>query len=106
MRRSYTSKEASMTRDKIQQLARDAGGIRAVGYADPECFMGNMSFTDQELAAFTALVLEEAARVCDEAYSRSAGAAERTKSSREITIYQTAASRSEYLAQAIRAMKP
>jgi hypothetical protein len=48
-----------MTRDKIQQLAHDAGGIRAVEYADPQCFMGNMTFTDQELERFAGLVAAE-----------------------------------------------
>jgi hypothetical protein len=55
-----------MNRDKIQQIASDAGGVKVVSYADPQCFIGNMSFTDQELSVFAGLVLEEAARACDD----------------------------------------
>jgi hypothetical protein len=91
-----------MTRDKIQQLAREADPE----YGNADGLLAESMCGIESIERFAALVLEEAARVCNEAYSRSAGAAERTKSSREITIYQTAASRSEYLAQAIRAMKP
>jgi len=90
-----------MTRDKIQQLARDAGGIRAVEYADPECFMGNMTFTDQELAAFAALVLEEAARVCDEKAKR-----DFPWGSESSDIYHTQADWAAVCAKAIRTMKP
>jgi hypothetical protein len=79
-----------MNRDKIQQLAHDAGGIRAVEYADPECFMGNMSFTDQELSVFAALVLEEAAKV-----------AENTPTA----LLPSGSFLSERVAQAIRALK-
>jgi len=98
-----------MTRDKIQQLAKEAGMNTSMwnyGAGSMAFTMGIEGVARGAIERFAALVLEDAARVCDEAYSRSAGAAERTKSSREITIYQTAASRSEYLAQAIRAMKP
>jgi hypothetical protein len=55
-----------MNRDKIQQIASDAGGVKVVEYADPQCFIGNMSFTDQELAVFAGLVLEEAALKFDQ----------------------------------------
>jgi hypothetical protein len=101
-----------MTRDKIQQLARDAGGIRAVEYADPQCFMGNMSFTDQELAAFADLVLEEAAKVCKEAevgllavYEGRSEQDPRKKGMKSDYVLG-GADQSDLLADAIRAMKP
>jgi hypothetical protein len=88
-----------MTRDKIQQLARDAGGIKAVEYADPQCFIGNMSFTDQELSVFAGLVLEEAAKVCESRW----GSVSMFAHSRDAKANNEAV---ESCARAIRAMKP
>jgi hypothetical protein len=50
-----------MTRDKIQQLARDAGAYETVTGSREPIIIFNLV----ELERFTSLLLEEAAKTCD-----------------------------------------
>lgn len=66
----------------------------------------NGGFVNQgELIRFAAMVLEEAAKVCDEAAERSASARKASKTVKATGIYASAESRAIWLADAIRALK-
>lgn len=92
----------------IEKLAREAGAT-TVSEDDPQCWIGQMAFDPQTLQHLSALiraeVLEEAAAVCDDAEERSEKAAIMARLSRDKSIYAEAASRSMWLAAAIRALK-
>lgn len=88
----------------IQELAEKAGMTRCP--SDWQCRAPYWDVViDSELEHFAALVLEEAAKVCDEAAERSASARKASKTVKATGIYASAESRAIWLADAIRALK-
>jgi len=93
-----------MTRDKIQQLAKEAGMNTSMwnyGAGSMAFTMGIEGVARGAVERFAALVLEEAARVCDEKAKR-----DFPWGSESSDIYHTQADWAAVCAKAIRAMKP